>query len=80
MPIFIAKTYDGYIESVVLAKNEDLASAFWQGKGIYAHSIRVVCEEDIDDHITGIMPIVNTIKKNLSYQGSSDRETLVIAK
>ena len=39
MPIFIAKTYEGKVESVVLAKTYELAQAYWQGKKIYAHTV-----------------------------------------
>lgn len=35
MPIYIAKDYDGNIESVVLAKSYDLAYAFWQGRKFF---------------------------------------------
>lgn len=60
MPIFIAKTYDGLVESVVLAKSYELAQAYWQGKGIIAHTVDERNESDLDDHPTGVLPIVKT--------------------
>jgi len=60
MPIFIAKTYDGKVESVVLARSYELAQAYWQGKGIYAYSVDEKSEKNLEDHITGVLPIVKT--------------------
>lgn len=84
MPIFIANNHDGYIESVVLAKTYELAQAFWQGLGIYPHSIDVKREEDLKDHITGVLPIVKTKRKIIRPYDISSRtgqmELLVIDK
>jgi len=84
MPIYIAKNYDGYVESVVLARSYELAQAFWQGLGIYPHSIDIRNEVDLKDHITGVMPIVKTKKKTIRPSDISTRtgytELLVIEK
>ncbi|KKL04958.1 hypothetical protein LCGC14_2610870 [marine sediment metagenome] len=50
MPIFIAKTYDGKVESVVLAKNYEVAQAYWQGKDIYPHSVNTFTEDNLKNH------------------------------
>ncbi len=64
MPIYVAKNYDGYVVSVVLAKNYELANAFWQGQEIYPHSVDIRIEEkDLKDHPTGVLPIVRTREK-----------------
>ena len=60
MPIFIAKTYEGKVESVVLAKTYELAQAYWQGKKIYAHTVVKKSEKDLENHPTGVLPIVST--------------------
>ena len=65
MPIFVAKNYDGYVESVVLAKSYELAQAFWQGQGIFPHSVDIRNESDLKDHLTGVLPIVKTEKKQI---------------
>ncbi len=67
MPIYIAKDYNGKVEGVVLAKNEDFANVFWQGKGIVPHSIVSFSEGILDNHITGVLPIVHTKLKNTNH-------------
>ena len=79
MPIFIAKTYNGSIESVVLAKSYALAQAFWQGQGVVAHSITERSEADLESHPTGVLPIVKTRKIEASPFGGKSKEYLVIS-
>jgi len=76
MPIFIAKDFDGNIESIVLAKNEKLVNAFWQGQEIYAHSITTFNEAEIDEHITGVLPIIKTKIRKVR----KDEEVRIICK
>jgi hypothetical protein len=72
MPIYIAKKYDGIVESVVLAKSYELANAYWQGMGILPHSIDTRNENDLKDHPTGVLPIVTAKEKVIrSYDISS---------
>ena len=79
MPIYIAKTYGGEVENVVLAKSYELAQAYWQGKKIFAHSVVVRTEEDLKDHITGVMPIVNTKIIKASPFGQNKKDILAIS-
>ena len=79
MPIFISRNHKGLIESVVLAKNYELANAYWQGTGIMGASIDVKQESDLDDHPTGVLPIVKTKKINASPFGQNSKEYLVIS-
>ena len=80
MPIFIAKTYEGKIESIVLAKNYELANAYWQGKNIFAHSIDEKSETDLINHPTGVLPLLNTHIVTASKFGSNPQEFLVVKK
>ena len=80
MPIFVAKTHGGLAESVVLARNYELAQAYWQGKDVMAHSIEERNESDLEGHPTGVLPIVKTRKVNASPFGRSSEEYLVISK
>jgi len=80
MPIFIAKNYDGRVESIVLAKNEDLANAYWQGMNIFAHSTDVKSEEDLEDHPTGVLPILKTKIVNASKFGQNPQDFLTVRK
>ena len=80
MPIFVARTYNNLIESVVLARNYELAQAYWQGLGIIAHSVTEHNESDLKNHPTGVLPLVKTMKQNASPFGKSSEEYLVIIK
>jgi len=79
MPIYIAKTYNGKVENVVLAKNYELAQAYWQGKKIFAHSVIIRTEEDLKDHITGVLPIVSTKIVKAAPFGQNIRDILAIS-
>lgn len=79
MPIFTAKTYDGSIESVVLAKSYALAQAYWQGKGVMASSVDEKNETDLENHPTGVLPIVKTKEIYASRFGGNSKTYLVIS-
>jgi hypothetical protein len=57
VPIYIAKNYDGKTISIVLARDATLANAYWQGKDIFPHSTHEYTEDDLKEHITGVLPI-----------------------
>lgn len=80
MPIFIAKTYNGLVESVVLARNYELAQAYWQGLGVMANSVTEHDESELENHPTGVLPLVRTKKQNASPFGKSSEESIVIIK
>lgn len=80
MPIYIAKTYDGLVESVILAKNVELAHAYWQGKGVVAHSVIERNEFDLEERFTGVLPIVTTKKVDASPFDKTSKQYLVITK
>lgn len=69
MPIFIAKRGDGKIESIILSENLSLANAYWQGLGINVHSITEFTEDDLKDHPTGVIPILNPKEKKIYHNG-----------
>lgn len=79
MPVFISKNYNGKVENVVFSKSRELAVAYWHGKGIYPYSIQVVSDKNMEDHPTGVLPILSTEKKELQPKfGSSAQEYLVV--
>lgn len=80
MPIFIAKSYNGLVESVVLAKSYALAQAYWQGSSIVPHTVSERNESDLEGHPTGVLPIVKTRKINASPFGKKSEEHLIISK
>jgi hypothetical protein len=72
--IYIATNYEGYITSIVNAKDESLAKAYWQGKGIIPNTI-LNLEKDftsLDEHPTGVYPLISTketeIKEGFNYK------------
>jgi hypothetical protein len=79
MPIFIAKQFNGDIESVILAKNYALANVYWQGKGVAAHSVEEINETQLQDHPTGVIPLVHTQNKQI-YANNQFKDLRVISK
>ena len=79
MPIFIAKTFEGKVESVVLAKSYDLAQAYWQGKKVYAHSVDIRSEKDLEKQPTGVLPILHTKIIKASPFGQNERDILAVS-
>ncbi len=70
MSIFIAYNYESKIINIVLAKSQELATVYWQGKNIKLNSIRELKETDLLDHITGVIPILNTSERSFdTYSG-----------
>lgn len=80
MPIYIAKTYDEFVESIVLADSYELAQAYWQGKNVAAYTIDTRTEEDLTDHPTGVLPILNTTRKRIPSSGPDSKEYLLVKK
>ena len=60
MPVYAAKDFDGSTLSVVLARNNELAAAYWHGRGIIPHSVECREEEQLKDHPTGVISLVDT--------------------
>ena len=77
--IFIAKNFDGKVMSVVLARSYEMAQAYWHGGKVYAHTVETRTEKDLEDHITGVLPIVHT-KEITGYDDKcKDKIYLVIS-
>jgi hypothetical protein len=62
--ILIAYNQKGYVISIVVTKSMDLANAYWQGAGIFPHSIKNVDDPNhfipLSEHTTGVYPILKT--------------------
>ncbi len=54
--IIIGKNYKGKIISVLNAKSEELANAYWHGANIIPHSTQIVDLDAINDNGTGVIP------------------------
>lgn len=57
MPFYIAQEYGDQIVGCVLAENEKLANAYFQGQDIYPHHYRILSEDDLINHPTGVIPV-----------------------
>lgn len=79
MPIFIAYDFEGKVESVILAKNKELANVFWQGSEVTACSIMERHEEELYSHPTGVLPIVSTRLRTVEIN-NKPRDIRVIKK
>jgi hypothetical protein len=80
--IFIARNGQGFIVSIIKAKSKELANAYWQGCGTDAFSIECLETDRIpfDEHPTGVMPILETMKKSLSKFASFPEDYIVVKK
>lgn len=82
--VFIAYNYEDYPLSVVCARSKDLAMAYWQGQGLRVHYTKCL-EEDytpIEDHITGIYPLIETktVSTHTFSTSPRDRKDIVVVK
>ena len=74
--VFIAYNHDGYVVSIVNAKSEDLAKAYWQGAHVNYDSIRNLDDKEtftpLSEHPTGVYPILktNTVISDSCKRGS----------
>ena len=78
--VFIGYNHDNKPISIVSAKSKELAYAYWQGKDILPHSHKTV-EEDftpLNEHPTGVFPIMETAEVSLSSFGGNPSKYLVI--
>jgi len=60
--IFIAYNHKSQVTSVVTAKSIELAQAYWQGANIdvFSHKCLETDFTSLEDHPTGVFPIVKT--------------------
>lgn len=80
MPIYVSVNYNGYVEDIILAESKSLAIVYWQGKGIYPYTTRKYTEEDLKDHITGVIPILSTYQLTASKFGGNPQDFVAVSK
>ena len=66
MILYIAKDQNGNVCGAALAKNEELARAFWLGAGIFPVSVEFFTPADFEEKNIGVLPI--TIPGNIKIQ------------
>ena len=72
--IIIGYNYDGYVISIVNAKSEEFAYTYWQGQGTPIHSHVVLDVNAINDHLTGVIPILRTEEKEYTSAYTGDKK------
>ncbi len=68
MPIFIARESDGVVLSVVIARNMDLATSYFQGQGVVPYTTDKLSDKDLESHPTGVIPISKTSLRSVWEQ------------
>ena len=64
--IFIAYDYEGYPISIINAKDQALAIAYWHGASIVPNTIKSLDDfASLEDHPTGVYPILKTKETNI---------------
>jgi len=77
--IFVAKSHDGLTMDVVMALDEELAKAYWLGKGVVPGHIISFSNNILINHSTGVVPIVSTEKKMIMNAScTKEKECFVI--
>jgi hypothetical protein len=80
MPVYIAKNYEGTPLDVVFAVNEQLATAYWHGKGVIPHSTQTVSDVNLQDHPTGVLPIVSTKEVDVTPYGMGTPRKVILVR
>ncbi len=80
MPTYIAKTYNGTTINIVMSRTREDANIYWQGKGVHAHHVDERSEEQLADHPTGVMPILDTREVSLNSFGKNPAKYIVVEK
>lgn len=58
MKLFRANNYNGEVLSVVIAESREHADIFWQGAGIFPHSVDAIGRKAIEATPTGVLELV----------------------
>lgn len=79
--IFIAYDQNGVTTSIVNAKSEELALAYWQGADVDVFSHKSLDDfMDLNNHPTGVYPILKTKNKSLSGFGKNPENYIIVLK
>jgi len=58
MLIAVAKDHDECILDAVFTKSPELAKVYWHGKGIHPHKTVYYTDKDLENHPTGVIPLL----------------------
>lgn len=77
--IYVATNYKKDVLSVVIAKNKELANAFWQGQGHIPHLVEEIDPDEVlyEQH-TGIRELIRINARTNGMGG--DREVISVKK
>jgi len=78
--VYIAYDYNGRVIDIVLAKSRELVNAYWHGKGVFPHSTEERREELLENHPTGVIPLIHIREITLNEFGRNPKKYLVVDK
>jgi len=78
MPLFIAKNYAGKVRDIIIAKNYDIAVAYWQGKELFPHKIDSYTGAELDTFPGGVFSLLRTKKMRLSPFGGNAEDFIIV--
>jgi hypothetical protein len=80
MPIYIAKDFEGRVESIVQADSALLANTFWQGQNIFPHSTDVIATEIPAGNPYRVRPILKTelVELEVGYKARQVKYRIVL--
>jgi len=80
MPIYIARDFEGRVESILQADNKLLAQTYWQGQKVFPHSVDEISTEIPKDNPYRVRSILRTELKELSNFGRNMMQFRIVPK
>ena len=79
--IFIGYNHDSTVISIISCKTKETANAYWQGKGIYPHTIKEfdINEKRENEEQGYVTPILNTIEVD-GYSLKDKKKVLIVTR
>ena len=82
--VIVGYDHNGTIISILNAKSQELANAYWQGAGISIHRSRSLDDKEtfmpLDESPTGVYPILKTKEIDVQLFGRNSKTVRIIEK
>ena len=79
MKVYAALNHSKNPVSIVLARSQELASAYWQGKGIIPFEIVEYDEFDLENHPTGVLSLIH-VRYEKTMGGMDKNEVVSVSR
>ena len=80
--VYFGYNHNGDIISILNAKSEELANAYWQGAGIQIHHSRNLDDQQtfmpLNESPTGVYPILKTREIDPSIIGRNNKVRIIV--